>query len=86
MKSSNRLKSAVSCGVADLTKNFPFKCEGNFYGQNTVSALQPDKVSVGCQNSNSKEWKSLQIQYQLPHHLDSEVSEEATERESGRSA
>ena len=86
MTSSNRLKSVVSCGIAVLPKKFPLKCGGNFYGQNTVSALQPDKVSVGCQDSNGKEWKSLQVQHQLPHHLDSEVSEKATEREGGRSA
>ena len=41
-----------------------------------ISTLQSSKIQSGCEDSNSEDRFSLQIQYQLPYNMDSEVSEE----------
>ena len=42
-----------------------------------IQTLQSKDVQLRCKNSDSKNWESLQVQYQLPYNLDSEVSEKS---------
>ena len=42
-----------------------------------IQTFQSKEVQLRCKNSNSKNWKSLQVQYQLPYYMDSEVSEKS---------
>ena len=42
-----------------------------------IQTLQSKEVQLRCKNSNSEDRKSLQVQYQLPYNLDSEVSEKS---------
>lgn len=38
------------------------------------------------ENSNCKNWQSLQVQYQLPYYMDSKIQTESLERQGGRCA
>ena len=42
-----------------------------------ICTLQSKEVRFRCKNSNSEDRFSLQVQYQLPYNLDSEVSEKS---------
>jgi len=59
---------------------------GDNYDETRISTLQSNEVRFRCKNSNCKNWQSLQVQYQLPYNLDSEVQTESLERQGGRSA
>jgi hypothetical protein len=48
---------------------------GDCYGEKQISTLQSKEVSIRCQNSNSADWTSLQIQHQLPPYLDTKISQ-----------
>ena len=41
-----------------------------------ISALQSSKIQSGCEDCNSEDRFSLQVQHKLPYNMDSEVSEE----------
>jgi len=48
-----------------------------------IQTLQSKEVQHRCKNSNSEDRFSLQVQYQLPYNLDSEVSEKSFDWEGG---
>jgi hypothetical protein len=48
---------------------------GDCYGKKSISTLQSNEEQFRCQNSDSADRKSLQVQHQLPHYLDTEVSQ-----------
>ena len=50
---------------------------GDNYDEKRICTLQSKEVQLRCENSNSKNWESLQVQYQLSYNLDSEVSEKS---------
>lgn len=54
-----------------------FQSGGGRYDYKRMSAFQSSKIQSGCEDSNSENRISLQIQHKLPHHLDSEISEES---------
>ena len=54
------------------------KSGGGRYDYKRISALQPSKIQSGCEDCNSEDRFSLQVQHKLPHYMDSEVSEEVT--------
>lgn len=45
---------------------------GDYYGT-SIQTFQSEHIQLGCEDSKSEEWFSLQIQHQLPHYMDSEV-------------
>lgn len=124
MKSSHRLKSAVSalkkkekkmvktkhlvsthkplhikksvkdtpsllCGSLDVqphtNDNYHFNV-GDNYDEKRISTLQSNEVQHRCKDSNSKNWQSLQVQYQLPYNLDSQIQTQGFAWQGGRSA
>jgi hypothetical protein len=50
---------------------------GGLYDCISIQSFQSSSSSVGCEDSNNSEWKSLQVQHQLSYYLDTEVSQEA---------
>ena len=42
-----------------------------------IQTLQSKEVRFRCKNSNSEDRFSLQVQYQLPYYMDSEVSKKS---------
>jgi len=50
---------------------------GDNYDEKRICTLQSNEVRFRCKNSDCQNWKSLQVQYQLPYNLDSEVSEKS---------
>ena len=55
--------------------NYPLVIGDNY--EKRIQTLQSKKVQLRCKNSNSEDRFSLQVQYQLPYNLDSEVSEKS---------
>jgi hypothetical protein len=53
-----------------------FKSGGGRYDYKRISAFQSSKIQSGCEDCNSEDRFSLQVQYQLSSHLDTEVSQE----------
>ncbi len=56
---------------------------GGRYDYKRISAFQSSKMQSGCEDCNSEDRFSLQVQYQLPYNMDSEVSEKSIERQGG---
>jgi hypothetical protein len=56
---------------------------GGRYDTQRISAFQSSKAQSGCEDCHCEDRFSLQIQYQLPYHLDTEIQEEAVGREGG---
>ncbi len=46
-----------------------------------ISALQSSKIQFGCEDSNSEDRFSLQIQQKLPDNMDTKIQEENIDRE-----
>jgi len=65
--------------------NYHFKI-GDNYDEKRICTLQSKEVRFRCKNSNSKNRQSLQVQYQLPHNMDSKIQTESLERQGGRCA
>ena len=59
---------------------------GDNYDEKRISTLQSNEVQHRCKDSNSENWKSLQVQHQLSYNLDSEVQTKSVTRQGGRSA
>lgn len=59
---------------------------GDNYDETRISTLQSNEVQLRCKNSNSKNWQSLQVQYQLSYYMDSKIQTESITRQGGRSA
>ena len=59
---------------------------GDNYDETRISTLQSNEVWFRCKNSNSKNWQSLQVQYQLPYYMDSKIQTESFERQGGKCA
>ena len=76
---SVKIPKSLMCGSFNVqpTKenNYPLVIGDNY--EKRIQTLQSKDVQLRCKNSNSKNWKSLQVQYQLPYNLDSEVSEKS---------
>jgi len=76
---------SLMCGSFNVqpTKenNYPLVIGDNY--EKRIQTLQSKEVQLRCKNSNSKNWKSLQIQHKLPYNLDSEVSEKSLNWEGG---
>lgn len=49
---------------------------GGRYYYKRISAFQSSKIQSGCEDSNSSQWKALQIQYKLPYYLDTQIPQE----------
>ena len=73
------MPKSLMCGSFNVqpTKenNYPLVVGDNY--EKRIQTLQSKEVQYRCKNSNSQNWKSLQVQYQLPYNLDSEVSEKS---------
>jgi len=65
-----------------LLNNAKYTNIGDNY-EKRICTLQSNEVRFRCKNSDSKNWQSLQVQHQLPHYLDSEVSEKSLNWEGG---
>ncbi len=66
-----------SLNVQPIEKATTSNSGGGHHDYKRISALQSSKIQSGCEDSNSEDRFSLQVQYKLPHYLDSEVSEES---------
>ena len=53
------------------------KYGGGRYDYKRIQAFQSSKIQSGCEDSNSEDWFSLQIQHQLSYNMDSKVQKEA---------
>ena len=49
---------------------------GGRYDYKRISSFQSSKIQLGCEDSNSEDGFSLQIQHQLPYNMDSKVQKE----------
>lgn len=49
---------------------------GGLYDCESIQTFQSDRTSIRCEDSNCENWKSLQVQYQLSHNMDTEIQEE----------
>ena len=82
---SAKKPKSLMCGsfnVQPTKENNYLLVVGDNY-EKRIQTLQSKEVQLRCKNSNSKNWKSLQVQYQLSYNLDSEVSEESFNWEGG---
>ena len=59
---------------------------GDNYDEKRICTLQSNEVQFRCKNSNSKNWRSLQVQHQLSYNMDSKIQTESLTRQGGRSA
>ena len=78
-------EKSLMCGsfnVQPTKENNYLLVVGDNY-EKRIQTLQSKEVQLRCKNSNSKNWKSLQVQYQLPYYMDSEVSEKSLNWEGG---
>jgi len=76
---SAKIPKSLMCGsfnVQPTKENNYLLVVGDNY-EKRIQTLQSEEVQFRCKNSDSKNWKSLQVQYQLPYNLDSEVSEKS---------
>ena len=82
------LNGSLSCNLSHpkLKKRNYHSFIGDNYDETRIPTLQPNEVQPRCQDSNSENWQSLQVQYQLPYYMDSEVQTESFERQGGRCA
>lgn len=85
VKSPNILMCGSLNGQPIAGNNYHFKI-GDNYDETRISTLQSNEVRFRCKNRNSKNWQSLQVQYQLPHYMDSKIQTESLERQGGRCA
>jgi len=76
VKSPNNLMCGSLNGQPITEDNYHFRT-GDNYDEKRICTLQSNEVRFRCKNSNSKNWQSLQVQYQLPYNMDSEVSEKS---------
>ena len=51
-------------------------CGGGLYDCESIQTFQSDRTSIRCEDSNCEDGKSLQVQYQLSHNMDTEIQEE----------
>jgi len=71
---------SLMCGslnVQPIQKDNYHFVMGDNYDEKRICTLQSKEVQLRCKNSNSKNWKSLQVQHQLPYYMDSKVSEKS---------
>ena len=76
---SAKKPKSLMCGsfnVQPTKENNYLLVVGDNY-EKRIQTLQSKEVQLRCKNSNSKNWKSLQVQYKLPYNLDSKVSEKS---------
>ena len=52
------------------------KCGGGRYDYKRIQAFQSSKIQLGCEDSNSEDRFSLQIQHQLSHNMDTKIQKE----------
>ena len=83
------IEKSLMCGSLNgqpiAEDNYHFQI-GDNYDETRISTLQSNEVRFRCKNSNSKNWQSLQVQYQLPYNMDSEIQTKSFERQGGRCA
>ena len=73
------IEKSLMCGsfnVQPTKENNYLLIVGDNY-EKRIQTLQSKEVQHRCKNSNSEDRFSLQVQYQLPYNLDSEVSEKS---------
>jgi len=78
-------EKSLMCGsfnVQPTKKNNYLLVVGDNY-EKRIQTLQSKEVQLRCKNSDCENWKSLQVQYQLPYNLDSEVSEKSLNWQGG---
>jgi len=67
-------QKSLMCGSLNgqpiAENNYHFSI-GDNYDEKRICTLQSNEVWFRCKNSNSKNWQSLQVQYQLPYNMDS---------------
>ena len=82
---SAKKPKSLMCGSFNVqpTKrnNYPLVIGDNY--EKRIQTLQSKEVQYRCKDSNSEDRFSLQVQYQLPYNLDSEVSEKSLNWEGG---
>ena len=82
---SAKKPKSLMCGSFNVqpTKrnNYPLVIGDNY--EKRIQTLQSKEVQYRCKDSNSEDRFSLQVQYQLPYNLDSEVSEKSFDWEGG---
>ena len=87
MTSSNPTKvGSFQESVYRFDQRLPYPSGGNLNGKTRISTFQPNYTQFRRKDSDCQNWKSLQVQHQLSHHLDSEVSEESINWKGDRSA
>ena len=73
------MPKSLMCGSFNVQpikqNNYPLVIGDNY--EKRIQTLQSKEVQHRCKNSNSEDRFSLQVQYQLPYNLDSEVSEKS---------
>src|SRR6056297_661278 len=83
------IEKSLMCGSLNgqpIAENNYHSVIGDNYDETRISTLQSNEVRFRCKNSNCKNWQSLQVQYQLPYYMDSEIQTESLERQGGRCA
>ena len=85
VKSPNNLMCGSLNGQPIAENNYHLVI-GDNYDETRISTLQSNEVRFRCKNSNCKNWQSLQVQYQLPYYMDSEIQTESFTRQGGRCA
>ena len=76
---SAKKPKSLMCGsfnVQPTKQNNYLLVVGDNY-EKRIQTLQSKEVQYRCKDSNSEDRFSLQVQYQLPYNLDSEVSEKS---------
>ena len=71
-------EKSLMCGsfnVQPKKNNYHLGIGDNY--EKRIQTLQSKEVQLRCKNSNNKNRQSLQVQYQLPHNMDSEISEKS---------
>jgi len=64
----------------------PYLYGGNINGKKRIQSFQPITSQVGCEDSSCENWKSLQVQHQLPHNMDTKIQKKSINRQGDRSA
>ena len=89
IESSQEIPKSLMCGSLNgqpIAEDNYHLIIGDNYDETRISTLQSNKIQSGCKDSNSKNRQSLQVQYQLPHYMDSEIQTKSLERQGGRCA
>lgn len=63
-------------GTSPIIGNAHLSCGGGRYDYESISAFQSANTRFRCQDCGCEEWKSLQVQYQLSHNMDTKISQE----------